>query len=145
MMGTLEALYWMISGGVVPGGSCRSCVWAMAVTCATALAMFTFGWMKILMTLMFVSDWDSMCSMLLTVVVSERSLWTMIRFAICSGEKPVYCHTIATTGMSMSGKMSVGVRSAVSGPRISRTRARTANVKRRRSARRTIHIVVCFF
>ena len=29
----------MISGGVVPGGSWRSCVWQMAVTCATALPM----------------------------------------------------------------------------------------------------------
>ena len=24
----------MMSGGVVPGGNCRSCVWDMAVTCA---------------------------------------------------------------------------------------------------------------
>src|ERR1700748_2057118 len=105
MMGTLEALYWRMSGGVVPRGSCRSCVWAMAVTCATAAAMFTFGWKKILMTAMPFSDWDSMCSMLLTVVVSDRSEFTVIRLAICSGERPVYCQTIATTGMLMFGKM----------------------------------------
>ena len=128
MMGTLEALYCRMSGGVVPSGSWRSCVCAMAVTCATALAMLTLGWKKILTTAMPFSDCDSMCSMLLTVVVSDRSESTTIRLAICSGERPVYCQTIATTGMLMFGKMSVGVVSATSGPRISRTSARTANV-----------------
>ena len=141
MMGTLEALYCRMSGGVVPSGSWRSCVCAMAVTCATALAMLTLGWKKILTTAMPFSDCDSMCSMLLTVVVSDRSESTTIRLAICSGERPVYCQTIATTGMLMLGKMSVGVVSATSGPRISRTSARTAKVYGRRSARRTIHIV----
>ena len=139
-MGTLEALNWRTSGGVVPGGSCRSCVCAMAVTCATALATLTLGWKKILMTPMPFSDCDSMCSMSFTVVVSERSLWTVIRSAICWGERPVYCHTMATTGMLMLGKISVGAVAATSGPRIRMTSARTAKVYGRFRASRTIHI-----
>ena len=37
-MGTLEALYWMMKGGVEPGGRERNCTWQMAVTCDTATA-----------------------------------------------------------------------------------------------------------
>ncbi len=72
--GTLEALYWMMNGGVEPGGRLRNCTWQIAVTWATALPMFTCGWKKILMTPMPLSDCDSMCSMSLTVVVMPRSL-----------------------------------------------------------------------
>ncbi len=63
----------MMNGGVVPGGICRSTVCEMAVTCAVAASMLAPGWKKILMTAMPVSDWLSMCSMSLTVVVSPRS------------------------------------------------------------------------
>ena len=45
----------------------------MAVTCAVAASILAPGWKKILMTAMPVSDWLSMCSMSLTVVVSARS------------------------------------------------------------------------
>ncbi len=38
----------MTSGGVVPGGNCRSWVWEMAVTCAMALLMSACGWKKYL-------------------------------------------------------------------------------------------------
>ena len=41
-----------------------------------------------------------------------------IRFAISSAERPLYVQTTLTTGMSMFGKMSVGVRMIASGPRI---------------------------
>jgi hypothetical protein len=44
MTGTLEALYWMISGGVAPGGMTRRIVWDTAVTWARAASTFTFGW-----------------------------------------------------------------------------------------------------
>src|ERR1700751_3962923 len=63
-----------------------------------------------------------------------------MRFAICSGESPVYCQMMETTGMLMLGKMSVGVLRTASGPRIINRSARTAKVYGRRSARRTIHI-----
>ena len=35
-IGTVEALYWMISGGVMPGGICFRTVCEIAVICATA-------------------------------------------------------------------------------------------------------------
>ena len=43
-IGTLEALYWITSGGWVPGGIERIAVWLMAVTCAIAVSIFAFGW-----------------------------------------------------------------------------------------------------
>ena len=63
----------MMNGGVVPGGIERTAVCEIAVTCATASSMCAPGWKKILMTEMPVSDWLSMCSMSLTVVVRPRS------------------------------------------------------------------------
>jgi len=63
----------MMNGGVAPGGAMRSIVCEIAVTSAVAAAMFAPGWKKILMTAIPVSDWLSMCSMSLTVVVSARS------------------------------------------------------------------------
>ena len=69
-----------------------------------------------------------MCSMSLTVVVSARWNCVVMRPAISSGGRPVYCQTTAMTGMRMSGKMSAGVRSAASGPTIRMSRASTTNV-----------------
>src|SRR6267378_6197506 len=39
-METVDALYWMISGGVAPGGSCLKMVWETAVNWATAVEGF---------------------------------------------------------------------------------------------------------
>src|ERR1700677_2206826 len=107
--GTLEALYWMTDGGVVPGGRERNCTWLMAVTWATASPTFTLGWKKILMTPMPTSDWDSMWSMSLTAVVMPRSALVTMRLAIWSADKPLKFHITVTTGISMLGKMSVGI------------------------------------
>ena len=54
-------------------------------------------------------DCDSMCSMSLTVVVSARSLMVTMRFSISSAETPGYAQIRLTTGISMVGKMSVGI------------------------------------
>src|SRR5438270_3283882 len=40
---TVDALYWMMSGGVVPGGNCLKIVCDTAVNCATAVEGFTVG------------------------------------------------------------------------------------------------------
>ena len=64
----------MINGGVVPCGSCFNCVCEIAVTWAMAELMSACGWKKILTTAMPFIDCDSTCSMLLTVVVSARSV-----------------------------------------------------------------------
>src|SRR6201996_6983792 len=79
--------------------------------------------------------------MSLTVVVSERWNGEVIRPAIWSGGRPVYCQTTPITGMRMSGKISVGVRSAARGPRISSRSASTTNVYGRLSAIRTSAII----
>ena len=44
-METVDALYWMISGGVVPDGSCLKIVCETAVNCATAVEGFV-QWLK---------------------------------------------------------------------------------------------------
>src|SRR6202012_495667 len=54
-----------------------------------------------------------------------------------SGDRPAYDHTAATTGILMSGKISVGVRTTASPPNMTIRIARTINVYGRRSARRT--------
>src|ERR1700688_4430326 len=64
-----------------------------------------------------------------------------MRPAIWSGGRPVYCQTTPMTGMRISGKMSVGVRSAASGPIISRSSASTTKVYGRLSAMRTSAII----
>src|SRR5579863_257623 len=118
----------MISGGVAPGGICLIRVCAIAVTCAFAMLMFTVGWKKILTMPKPVYEVASMCSMSLTVVVSERSNCVVMRPAIWSGGRPVYCQATAMIGILMFGKMSVGVRIAASGPMMRMSRASTMNV-----------------
>jgi hypothetical protein len=51
----------------------------------------------------------SMCSMPFTVVVRARSKLPVKRCSMSSAGKPVYCQTTAMTGISISGRMSVGI------------------------------------
>ena len=113
---------------MVPGGICLTTTWEIALTCALATAMLTPGWKKILTMAMPAYELASMCSMSLTVVVSERWYIVAIRPAICSGGMPVYCQATAITGILISGKISVGVLSAASGPRMSSSSASTTKV-----------------
>src|ERR1700722_20491566 len=64
-----------------------------------------------------------------------------MRPAICSGGRPVYCQTTPITGIRISGKMSVGERSAASGPMIRRSSASTTNVYGRLKAIRTSAVI----
>src|SRR3954447_5161885 len=118
----------MMKGGLVPGGSWRNCAWLTEVICATAEATFTCGWKKTLMTATPARDCDSMCSMSLTVVVMARSLLDTMRWDICSDDRPAYPHTTVTIGISMSGKMSVGIVSILKMPRITIRSAKTTKV-----------------
>jgi hypothetical protein len=52
----------------------------------------------------------SMCSTSFTDVVSTRSFTNTIRFSISSAGIPVNCQTTLTTGMLISGKISVDMR-----------------------------------
>lgn len=58
-----------------------------------------------------------------------------------SAENPLYDQTMLTTGMSMFGKISVGMRMTASGPRMKSSTASTMKVYGRRSASLTIHMV----
>ena len=87
------------------------------------------------------SDWLSMCSMSLTEVVSTRSLISTIRSSTSSAGIPVYCQTTLTTGMLISGKMSVDMRLMATRLTAMMSKAITTKVYVRRSANRTIHIM----
>src|SRR5437764_2114287 len=113
-MGTLDALYRRMFGGVMPVGSDFSTDCDDAASCATAASIFAFGWKKTRMTESPGSDCDSICSMSLTCVVNARSQRTVMTSAISSGETPVYDQMTDATGISISGKISVGMRKMAS-------------------------------
>src|SRR5437879_2976041 len=103
--------------------------------------MFAVGCKNTLTTATPYSDCDSMCSMLSTVVVSARSVTLMIREFMSSGTRPLKVQMMLTTGMSIFGKMSVGVRRIESTPMIRMRMDNTTNVYGRLSASATIHII----
>ena len=74
------------------------------------------------------SDWDSMCSMSLTVVVIARSLMETMRRSISWAGSPLYIHMTVTTGMSMLGKISFGIWTNESTPITMSSRAITVKV-----------------
>ena len=78
--------------------------------------------------------------MLLTAKLVENSLNVVMCRSISSVLSPEYVQTTLTTGMSMFGKMSVGVRRMLATPSITIRTAITMNVYGRRRARRTIHM-----
>ena len=84
-----------------------------------------------------------MCSMSLTVVVNTRSNGPVMRSPNCDAGIPVYWNTMETTGMSMFGKISLGVRTIANAPAISSSSAATTNVYGRLRASLTIHIKFC--
>ena len=52
----------------------------------------------------------------------------MKRCSISSAGRPEYCHTTEITGMSISGRMSVGMRRMVTAPRSTMSMAMTTKV-----------------
>ena len=75
-------------GGVVPGGMIRSNVWQIEVIWATPASTLAPSWKYTLMTATPLYDWDSICSMSLTVVVIARSQTVTKRFSISSAATP---------------------------------------------------------
>src|SRR5580704_7016583 len=98
------------------------------------------GWRNTFTTATPFSDCDSMCSMPLTVVVSDRSKIETMRLDISDGTRPVYVQMTLITGMLIAGKMSTGVRSSMTGLIRNNRSASTMNVYGRRNASFTIHI-----
>src|SRR6266404_1082389 len=129
-----------MKGGVVPGGAERRLVCEIPVTCANDSSSLTLGWKKYFTTEVPLRDCDSVCSTSLTVVCALRSVPRIMRVAISSGDRPVYFHTVATTGILMLGKMSVGVRQIANMPSSVIAMASTMKVYGRLSASLTIHI-----
>src|SRR4029077_20654947 len=83
---------------------------------------------------------DSRGSMLSIAKVNIRSNGLVIRPSNSSGFIPVYCQATAITGMSIFGKISVGVRRIMTGLNTKMRTARTMKVYGRSRATRTIHI-----
>ena len=92
------------------------------------------------MTPMPFIDCDSMCSMLLTVVVIDRSVKYTMRSDMSCADRPEYCQMTLMTGMSMLGKMSVGVRENDHGRQDEQHQRQDDERVRSPRARRTIHI-----
>jgi hypothetical protein len=63
-----------------------------------------------------------------TLPVKARSVGSSTRLSMSSGEMPVNDQTTLATGMSTSGKMSVGMRAIETTPRTMMRRATTTNV-----------------
>src|ERR1700747_2043879 len=117
-----------MNGGVVPGGAERNNVCETPVICANDSSSLAFGWKKYLTTDVPVRFCDSVCSTSLTMVCALRSVPSTRRVAISSGDRPVYLQMVATTGILMLGKMSVGVREIENTPSSVITMARTMKV-----------------
>src|ERR1700731_4374874 len=98
------------------------------MTSEIAPSIFAVGCRNTLITATPFNDCDSMCSMLFTLVVRERSKMETIRVSISEGARPVYVQMTLMTGILMLGKMSTGVRSRTTGLMISSTNEKTMNV-----------------
>ena len=96
--------------------------------CETAASIDAPGWKNTLITATPFTVCDSMCSMSLTVVVIARSSTVTMRRSMSSGANPAYDQMIVTTGILISGKMSVGILSSDSTPNTSTSSAPTMNV-----------------
>src|SRR5580704_10658156 len=134
----------MMNGADVPGGMLWSWLCEMLVICALAVSMLAPGCRNVLMISRPFSVIDSVCSMLLTTVVILRSTFVVIRPSISSAFMPVYCQMEARTGISIFGKMSVGVREITKGLIRRMIIASTIKVYGRERATRTIHIYCSF-
>src|SRR5579862_6085628 len=138
--GTFDALDWITYGGVIPGGMALIAVCDDDTIWAIAVAMSVPGWKYTLTSPTPYSDCDSMREMPLTVEDMFRSLRSTTRASMSLGNMPGYVQTTATTGMSMSGKMSTAIRCPESTAISISTKQATAIVYGLRSASRTIHI-----
>ena len=126
-------------GAAVPGGMLCSWLCEMLVIWALAVSTLAPGCRNVLMMARPFRVTDSVCSMLLTTVVMLRSTLVVMRPSISSAFIPVYCQMEARTGMSIFGKMSVGVRDITNGL-ISRTsRASTMKISQRTQSCRICH------
>ena len=121
-------------GGRVPVGMVRSEEAVMADNCATAASILARGWKKTLMIPKPGREADSRCSISFTAMVMPRCERKVMTSDISSGETPLKVQMTLTTGISISGRISVGMRWMASTPRIRIRSAMITNVYGRRNA-----------
>jgi hypothetical protein len=107
-MGTVDALKRRIHGGFRPGGIRNRIELTAAPTLDMAASMRTWGWNEILMTLAPFTVCESIAFTSLTTAMTN-SLKVVTRSSISFAGQPEYDQITVTTGMSMLGKISVGV------------------------------------
>src|SRR5579862_9799364 len=127
MMGTVDALKRRIHGGFTPGGMRNRMEFTAAPTCDIAASMRTWGWKEILMTLAPFTVCESMALTSLTSAITN-SLKVVTRCSISLAESPEYDQITVTTGISILGKMSVGVETMEVTPRTTIKMAATIKV-----------------
>src|SRR3569833_2589511 len=93
-----------MNGGVEPGGIWRTADCETAVIWLVAASTLAPGCKKTLMMARPPTVKDSMCSMLLTVVVRFRSKSEETRPSMLSASRPPYDQTTTITGISIFGK-----------------------------------------
>src|ERR1700733_11126487 len=108
MIGTVDALKRRIHGGFTPGGMRKRMEFTAAPICDMAASMRTCGWKEILITDAPFTVCESIALISLTVAMTN-SLKVVTRCSISFADKPEYDQITVTTGISISGKISVGV------------------------------------
>src|SRR5882757_11487999 len=108
IIGTVDALKRNIQGGFTPGGIRNRIELTAAPTWDMAASMRTCGWNEILMTLAPLTVCESMDFTSLTTAMTN-SLKVVTRCSISFAGNPEYDQITVTTGISIFGKMSVGV------------------------------------
>src|SRR5258708_15949189 len=139
MTGTVDALNRRIQGGFTPGGIRNRMEFTAAPTCDMAASIRTCGWNEILMTLAPFTVCESIDFTSLTTAMTN-SLKVVTLSSISFAGRPEYDQITVTTGISMFGKMSVGVVAIEEMPRTTIRIDATMKVYGRFNASRTIHI-----
>src|SRR3979490_1656584 len=116
MIGTVDALKRRIHGGFTPGGIRNRIELTAAPTCDMAASMRTCGWNDIFVMTGSFTVCESIAFTSFTTAITN-SLKVVTRCSISFAGKPEYDQITVTTGMSMLGKMSVGVVAIAEKPR----------------------------
>src|SRR5580698_5935415 len=127
MIGTVDALKRRIHGGFTPGGIRKRMEFTAASIWDMALSIRTWGWNEILITLAPLVVCESMDFTSFTTAMTN-SLKVVTRSSISFAGSPEYDQMTVTTGISMFGKMSVGVVAIDEKPRTRTRIAATMNV-----------------
>src|ERR1700730_3840407 len=139
MIGTVDALNRRIQGGFTPGGIRNRMEFTAAPTWDMAASIRTWGWNEILITLAPLTVCESIDLTSFTTAITN-SLNVVTLCSISLAGRPEYDQITVTTGISILGKMSVGVVAIDVKPRTRIRMEATMKVYGLFSASRTIHM-----